>query len=30
MAEPVTIENRPFWGRVLTVFWLGEILFGPS
>ncbi len=28
MAEPVTIENHPFWARVLTVFWLGEILFG--
>lgn len=25
MAEPVIIRNRPFWARVLTVFWLAEI-----
>ena len=28
MAEPVIIENRRFWARVLTLFWVAEVIMG--
>ncbi len=28
MAEPVIIHNRPFWARILTVFWAVEVAVG--
>lgn len=28
MAEPVIIHNKPFWARILTVFWMIEVAVG--